>query len=70
MSDAIETYPAATARDFRNLPPDKQQGVLAVLRTCEEHRMSVRCQKASRDFVVIIGKGYPSAAHWLGVFAA
>jgi hypothetical protein len=69
MSENLETYPAATARDFRHLPPDKQDGVIAVLKACEANRMSVRCQKADRDFVIIVGKGYASASHWLGVFA-
>jgi hypothetical protein len=61
-------YPAASARDFANLPADRRAGVIAVLEACVAHRMSVRCEKANRDLVIVIGKGYASANHWLGVF--
>jgi hypothetical protein len=61
-------YPAATAKDFRYLPPERQKATLEILNTCLAARLSVRCQKADHDFVIVIGRGYPSAAHWLGVF--
>jgi hypothetical protein len=56
---------AALRSDFEQLPKSMQHGILAVLRTCEEHKLACRCEVVGRDIQVIIGRGYSSGKYWL-----
>lgn len=59
---------AANRTDFERLQPGIQIGILAVLETCMDNRLSVRCEVLGRDINLIIGKGYSSPNYWREMF--
>lgn len=68
MSDSTRVNPAATWADFQRQRPDRQEAILAILEQCKEHRMSVRCEIAGAEFVILIARGYGSPLGWLDQF--
>lgn len=61
--------PAATETDFSKLPESLRRSILAVLQTCANERLSVRCEViGNRDITVVIGRGYSSPKFWIDEF--
>lgn len=61
-------HAAATRADYQALEPVIRDRYRDLLQFCAATQLPVRCEKVGRDFIVIVGPGFGSAAHWLNRF--
>jgi hypothetical protein len=62
--------PIATRTNFLNLSRALQEAYLKVLTTCDENRLSCRCEMVGgRDFTIVIAPGFSAARYWIDRFA-
>jgi hypothetical protein len=60
--------PAARREDFKRMPNHMQQKIAALLETCAEQSLSVRCDNVGGDVYVIVGRGLSAPRHWQEMF--
>ena len=71
MNHAVEVgvlNPAARRDDFKRLPPPQQRKIAALLATCAEQSLSVRCEAVGQDLYVLVGRGLSAPSHWQEMF--
>lgn len=60
---------SATRDGYLSLSTKQQLAIADVLRTCEAHKLSCRCEMTGgRDFTVVVAPGLSAARFWIDRF--